>query len=57
MIYVCGDGLYMAPDVRETFKKIFCQKKAAQPAEAEAWMEDLENSQRYLTDVFGQKKA
>jgi len=47
----------MAPDVRETFKKIFCQKKAAQPAEAEAWMEDLENSQRYLTDVFGQKKA
>ncbi len=57
VIYVCGDGLYMAPDVRETFKKIYSQKKAAPSAEAEAWMEGLENSQRYLTDVFGQKKA
>ncbi|MDQ3232995.1 MAG: cytochrome P450, partial [Pseudobdellovibrionaceae bacterium] len=57
LIYVCGDGLHMAPDVRATFARIYAEKAKADANGCETWLRDLENSQRYLVDVFGQKKT
>jgi cytochrome P450/NADPH-cytochrome P450 reductase len=57
VIYVCGDGLHMAPDVRATFARIHVEITRSQPEVAEAWLIKLEQEQRYLVDVFGQKKT
>lgn len=57
IIYICGDGLHMAPDVRAMFIKIHGVKTGASPGKSEEWLRQLENSQRYLVDVFGQKKT
>jgi cytochrome P450/NADPH-cytochrome P450 reductase len=56
VIYVCGDGLHMAPDVRATFLRMHAEKTKSGPEASETWMRSLEESQRYLVDVFGQKK-
>ncbi|WP_176736778.1 bifunctional cytochrome P450/NADPH--P450 reductase [Oligoflexus tunisiensis] len=57
VIFVCGDGLQMAPDVRAMFARIYADKTGKDAAAAEAWLKDMENGQRYLVDVFGQKKT
>jgi cytochrome P450/NADPH-cytochrome P450 reductase len=56
VIYVCGDGLHMAPDVRATCLRIYAEKTKTSPDASEAWLRKLEETQRYLVDVFGQKK-
>jgi len=56
VIYICGDGLHMAPDVRKMFAKIYADKTKADAATCENWLVELEDHQRYLVDVFGQKK-
>jgi cytochrome P450/NADPH-cytochrome P450 reductase len=56
VIYVCGDGLHMAPDVRATFLRVHAEKTKASPETSEAWLRKREDTQRYLVDVFGQKK-
>jgi cytochrome P450/NADPH-cytochrome P450 reductase len=57
VIFVCGDGLQMAPDVRATFARIHQEKTQGSPETAETWLRELEQAQRYLVDVFGQKKT
>lgn len=57
VIYVCGDGLHMAPDVRTTFARIHIEKTQGTPDAAEQWLKNLDHEQRYLVDVFGQKKT
>jgi cytochrome P450/NADPH-cytochrome P450 reductase len=57
VIYVCGDGLHMAPDVRATFARIHIEKTHGTPDSAEQWLRNLDQEQRYLVDVFGQKKT
>jgi cytochrome P450/NADPH-cytochrome P450 reductase len=56
VIFVCGDGLHMAPDVRATFLRIHAEKTRSSPEASEEWLRGLEEAQRYLVDVFGQKK-
>jgi cytochrome P450/NADPH-cytochrome P450 reductase len=56
VIYVCGDGLHMAPDVRATFLRMHAEKTRSSREASENWMRELEEAQRYLVDVFGQKK-
>jgi cytochrome P450/NADPH-cytochrome P450 reductase len=55
-IFVCGDGLHMAPGVRGTFSRIHQEKTGSNAEATEAWLQDLERQHRYLVDVFGQKK-
>jgi cytochrome P450/NADPH-cytochrome P450 reductase len=55
-VYVCGDGLFMAPQVRETIVSIVEKEGNMSLAEAESFVTDLEDQQRYCVDVFGQKK-
>lgn len=51
--FVCGDGLHMAPAVRQTLTDIY-REATGEPAEAaEAWAEDMERTHgRYVADVF-----
>jgi cytochrome P450/NADPH-cytochrome P450 reductase len=56
VIFVCGDGLHMAPDVRATFLRMHAEKTRSSLEASEGWMRGLEEAQRYLVDVFGQKK-
>lgn len=52
VIYVCGDGKNMARDVKKTVVEVFvkCGKKTVE--EAEAFLRELENSGRYIEDVW-----
>ncbi|NRF65930.1 cytochrome P450 [Aquincola sp. S2] len=52
-VYVCGDGLRMAPAVRETFARIYEEAAGVTPERAEAWIDKLERETgRYVADVF-----
>ncbi len=52
-VYVCGDGLKMAPAVRTTLQRIHCETAGVAQAEGEAWLIELEREDRYAADVFG----
>ena len=52
-VYVCGDGRHMAPAVRETFVRIYCEAAGAGDGDAEAWIDKIElETGRYVADVF-----
>lgn len=52
MIYVCGDGASMEPDVRRELTKIYAERKDVSFAEAETWMSEFASSGRYVLDVW-----
>ena len=49
---VCGDGLHMAPSVRETLAKIYQEAAGCSDEDAEEWLQDMEHQGRYVPDVF-----
>lgn len=52
-VYVCGDGKYMAPGVRETFIKIYQELSNKSVDESKMWFAQIEKEGvRYVTDVF-----
>ncbi|NPD70207.1 cytochrome P450 [Lichenicola cladoniae] len=52
-VFVCGDGVRMAPDVRATFVRIYGEAMTVPPEEAEAWADRIEHENgRYVADVF-----
>ena len=51
-IYVCGDGRRMASAVRETFARIYQEQTDCADSAVERWLTELENSLRYVVDVF-----
>jgi len=50
--YVCGDARLMARDVSETLLNIIMEKGSRTKQEAQKYIDDLQNSQRYLSDVW-----
>ena len=52
IVYVCGDGASMEPDVRRTLTKLYAEEKDVSFAEAEAWMEEFSSDGRYVLDVW-----
>ncbi|NQY15490.1 MAG: hypothetical protein HRT81_16785 [Henriciella sp.] len=52
IIYVCGDGASMEPDVRRTLTKLYAEQADVSFAEAEVWMEEFAASGRYVLDVW-----
>jgi cytochrome P450/NADPH-cytochrome P450 reductase len=50
--YVCGDGRYMAPAVRETLTRIHQERTGCTVVQAAEWMRQMEQRQRYMADVF-----
>jgi cytochrome P450/NADPH-cytochrome P450 reductase len=52
-VYVCGDGRYMAPAVRETLIRIYQEASGASSEEAQHWADVIEHEHgRYVSDVF-----
>jgi cytochrome P450 / NADPH-cytochrome P450 reductase len=52
-IYVCGDGRYMAPAVREALIAMHTQMAGQDHEHSSAWLEELIEQGRYHQDVFG----
>jgi cytochrome P450 / NADPH-cytochrome P450 reductase len=52
-IYVCGDGRFMAPAVREALIAIHMQQAGTSHEHGSAWLEELIEQGRYHQDVFG----
>ena len=52
-IYLCGDGRYMAPAVRDTLIRIHMQQVGAEHAASSAWLEEMIETGRFHQDVFG----
>ena len=52
IIYVCGDGGKMEPDVKAALVAIYRQRKAADADAALRWIDDLGTRNRYVLDVW-----
>ena len=52
IIYVCGDGGKMEPDVKAALVAIYRQRKAADADAALRWIDDLGTKNRYVLDVW-----
>ncbi|HEX8555673.1 MAG TPA: cytochrome P450 [Sphingomonas sp.] len=52
-IFLCGDGRFMAPAVRDTLIRIAMEKTTTDHAGGSAWLEDMIESGRFHQDVFG----
>jgi cytochrome P450/NADPH-cytochrome P450 reductase len=52
IIYICGDAARMAPDVKRAFVTLYQQQTNQDATAAEAWLENLIATDRYLVDVW-----
>jgi cytochrome P450/NADPH-cytochrome P450 reductase len=52
VIFVCGDGSRMEPDVKVTLVTMFCEHTGADAAAGARWIEDLGTDNRYVLDVW-----
>ncbi len=52
VIYVCGDGAAMEPDVKRALANLYASEKDVSFGEAQAWMETMAREGRYLLDVW-----
>ncbi len=52
IIYVCGDGGKMEPDVKATLVKIYRDRAGADAAAGQRWIDDLGAKNRYVLDVW-----
>ncbi len=55
MVFVCGDGRFMAPAVRETLIRIHMEKRGTNLEQSSEWLEGMIEGGRYHQDVFGFK--
>ena len=52
-VFLCGDGRYMAPAVRDTLIRIWMHQVGGEHAQGSAWLENLIEEGRFHQDVFG----
>jgi cytochrome P450/NADPH-cytochrome P450 reductase len=52
IFFLCGEGQYMAPAVRETLAKIYQETAGCTEGEASSWLLEMEHKGRYVPDVF-----
>ncbi|MDB5092294.1 MAG: NADPH--cytochrome reductase, partial [Candidatus Eremiobacteraeota bacterium] len=52
IVYVCGDGSRMEPDVRDAFRALYQRKTSSTPEAANAWLDNLTATNRYVLDVW-----
>ena len=52
IIYVCGDGGKMEPDVKATLVAIYRERRAADAQAGQRWIDDLGGKNRYVLDVW-----
>jgi cytochrome P450 / NADPH-cytochrome P450 reductase len=52
IVYVCGDGSRMEPDVKATLVAIYRERAGADAATSQRWIEELGTKNRYVLDVW-----
>ncbi len=52
-VFLCGDGRFMAPAVRDTLIRIRMQQAGVEHAQGSDWLEQLIEDGRFHQDVFG----
>jgi cytochrome P450/NADPH-cytochrome P450 reductase len=52
IVYVCGDGSKMEPDVKAALMKIYAGRTGSSEAQAEGWIERMGTENRYVLDVW-----
>jgi len=52
VIFVCGDGGKMEPDVKRRLMDIYREKTNADEASAQRWIDDMGAQNRYVLDVW-----
>jgi cytochrome P450/NADPH-cytochrome P450 reductase len=52
IVYVCGDGGKMEPDVKAALIAIYRERKGADTDTAQRWIDDLGAKNRYVLDVW-----
>ena len=52
IIFVCGDGGKMEPDVKATLMSIHQEKTSSNADAASRWIDDLGTKNRYVLDVW-----
>ena len=52
IIYVCGDGSKMEPDVKAALVAIYRERTGAARDTAQRWIDDLGTNNRYVLDVW-----
>jgi cytochrome P450 / NADPH-cytochrome P450 reductase len=52
IVYVCGDGSRMEPDVKATLVSIYRERASADAAAGQRWIEALGTKSRYVLDVW-----
>jgi len=52
IVYVCGDGGKMEPDVKAALVAIYREKRGADEAAGNRWIEDMGANNRYVLDVW-----
>ncbi len=52
IIYICGDGAAMEPDVKRALTNLYAAEKDVSFAEAQIWMENMAKEGRYVLDVW-----
>jgi cytochrome P450/NADPH-cytochrome P450 reductase len=52
IIYVCGDGGKMEPDVKAALVAIYRERKGADTVAGQRWIDDLGTKNRYVLDVW-----
>ncbi len=52
-IYLCGDGKFMAPAVRDALIRIAADKQGGDHASGSDWLEAMIEAGRFHQDVFG----
>lgn len=52
VIYICGDGAMMEPDVKNTLIQLYMEQSNTALAQGQAWMEQLTDEGRYVLDVW-----
>ncbi|MFO1115446.1 MAG: cytochrome P450 [Beijerinckiaceae bacterium] len=52
IVFVCGDGGKMEPDVKQALVDLYCAKKNASAAQGETWIAEMGATNRYVLDVW-----
>jgi cytochrome P450 / NADPH-cytochrome P450 reductase len=52
VLFVCGDGSRMSPDVERTMAECYCEAHGVPAAQGDAWVAELQRNKRYVQDVW-----
>jgi cytochrome P450/NADPH-cytochrome P450 reductase len=52
IIFVCGDGGKMEPDVKATLMSIYRERRSADADAAARWIDEMGTNNRYVLDVW-----